>query len=115
MWFVKLVDVTMRANHGIYEQETILGNDFIVNISVGFEHGFITHLHESIDYVMLFNIAKKHMDVPTKLLEEVISNICMDVEQQITNKKYLYISIQKVHPAFGKQVHASEVVLEKNY
>jgi 7,8-dihydroneopterin aldolase/epimerase/oxygenase len=113
MWYVKLVDVKMRANHGIFKQETILGNDFIVNISVGFKQHYITQLDESVDYSLLYAIAKKQMDIPTKLLEEVISNICKDIETQIPVLTYIKISIQKLNPAFGSQVTASEVVLEK--
>jgi 7,8-dihydroneopterin aldolase/epimerase/oxygenase len=115
MWFVKLNDVKMRAHHGVYEQEQIIGNDFIVNISVGFDANYIYHIDETIDYVRLYEIAKQEMDIPRKLLEEVISRIMMALEYEINNAKEIHISIQKVNPAFGKNVSNTEVVLVKQY
>jgi 7,8-dihydroneopterin aldolase/epimerase/oxygenase len=115
MWYVKLNNVLIRANHGVYEQEKILGNDFIVNISVGFEASEINHLHQTIDYVMLYNITKHEMEIPSKLLEEVIGRIMQTIEIQIPNAKEIFISIKKQHPAFGMQVSETEVCLQKYY
>jgi dihydroneopterin aldolase len=115
MWYVKLVNVKMRAKIGVYAEEQILGNDFLINVAIGFEGEKIMQLQQTIDYCMLYEIVAAQMQKPTPLLEEVINNIVEIFEKELPNKKEIIISIKKLNPAFGKQIAATEVVLEKKY
>jgi hypothetical protein len=36
-------------------------------------------------------------------------------EKELPNKKEIYLSIQKLNPAFGKAIAATEVVFQKHY
>jgi 7,8-dihydroneopterin aldolase/epimerase/oxygenase len=109
MWYIQLNNVLMRAHHGVYDEEKILGTDFIVNIKVGFEAGYINQMQQTIDYVLLYNIAETEMKQAKPLLEEVVSNIAKEIKAKIIYNS-LYISIQKLNPAFGKGVQSTEVI-----
>jgi dihydroneopterin aldolase len=115
MWYVKLVNVKMCAKIGVYAEEQILGNDFLINVAIGFEGEKIMQLQQTIDYCMLYEIVAAQMQKPTPLLEEVISNIVEIFEKELPNKKEIYLSIQKLNPAFGKAIAATEVVFQKHY
>jgi 7,8-dihydroneopterin aldolase/epimerase/oxygenase len=115
MWFIALKDCQFQAKHGVYKQEQILGNSFMVNIKIGFEGGFISDLVQSINYEQVYAIASKHMAHTRDLLEQVISHIIKEIEETSSGIKYAYISIQKLNPLFGKQIAATEVIFEKEY
>jgi 7,8-dihydroneopterin aldolase/epimerase/oxygenase len=115
MWYIQLKDCAFLARHGVYPQEKKLGNRFLVNIKLGFEGDFISEMHQTIDYELVYDIAKKCMDTPRPLLEEVISIIAKELKEQLPNVIYTYISIQKKNPLFGKQIGATEVIFENNY
>jgi dihydroneopterin aldolase len=54
---VGLHNIRMRGYHGIYEHEKINGNDFIINVEVGFESDDqIVDLHQTINYETVLNI-----------------------------------------------------------
>ena len=84
MWYVKLVNVKMCAKIGVYAQEQILGNDFLINVAIGFEGEKIMQLQQTIDYCMLYEIVAAQMQKPTPLLEEVISNIVEIFEKELS-------------------------------
>jgi 7,8-dihydroneopterin aldolase/epimerase/oxygenase len=114
MWYIQLKDCEFLAKHGVYAQEKKLGNRFLVNIKLGFDGAFITEMEQTIDYELVYAIAKECMNEPKNLLEEVISIIAQEIEQQLPLVRYLYISIQKKNPLFGKQIGATEVIFEKH-
>jgi 7,8-dihydroneopterin aldolase/epimerase/oxygenase len=115
MWQIKLNNIKFIAKHGVFAQEQILGNTFIVNIAVGFEKQKIETLDDTIDYVIVFDIVQKSMLHTEALLETVIQNIVAGIETTFTEIKLLDISIKKQSPYFGKNIQSSEVVFSKNY
>ena len=92
-----------------------MGNHFVVNIKVGIDDVLINSINDTIDYSILLRIIQDFFKTPTPLLETLV----YDIEKQILNEckglKYLYLSIQKLHPPLQAVVKSSEVILEKNY
>ncbi len=115
MWTIQIKNAAFFAHHGVYEQETKLGNHFIVNVKVGFEAAVITTMQQTIDYVTIYNLVQAQMLATKKLLEEVVSCLAKEIQDLFPQIKTLQISIEKKHPAFGKDIEATVVGFEKNY
>jgi len=113
--FVALNNIELKAGHGLYPEEKILGNHFVVNIKVGVDDIIVNSINDTIDYSILLRIIQDFFKAPTPLLETLV----YEIEKQILNEckglKYLYLSIQKLHPPLQAVVKSSEVILEKNY
>jgi dihydroneopterin aldolase len=92
-----------------------LGNRFVVNIKVGIDDVIINSINDTIDYSVLLSIVQDFFKTPTPLLETLVYEIEKQILIECKGLKYLYLSIQKLHPPLQAVVKSSEVILEKKY
>lgn len=85
--------------HGLYPEEKKLGNNYAVDIDIDFspKQGVIDQLDQTIDYVQVYAIVKKWMEIPTPLLETLVGKIADDIllVQHLANK--VFVKITKLH------------------
>lgn len=100
MLSIHLHKVIIHAYHGVYAEEMVLGNDFLVDVSVDYRPSKypITTIEDTIDYVALYDLVKKRMTIATPLLETVASEIALEILAQFSHSETVKISIQKQHP-----------------
>jgi len=102
--------------HGLYPEEKKLGNNYAVEIDIDFmpKQGVIDQLDQTIDYVHVYAIVKKWMEIPTPLLETLVGKIADDIllSQLLVNT--VFVKITKHHlpiPSFEGNV---SVKIEKS-
>ncbi len=96
---IHLNHIHFHAFHGLYEEEKILGNDYIIDASVHFkEKDLITSIDKTINYVSIYNIIKTRMEIPALLLETVVMDIGSEIYKHFPNIGSVKISIKKMHP-----------------
>ncbi len=97
---VQLHQIKFHSFHGIHEEEKILGNDYVIDVSVEFHENtpVITSIHETINYAEIYRIIKMRMEIPTPLLETVLMEIGSEIHEQFPQLRSINISIKKVHP-----------------
>lgn len=97
---VQLHNLLFTAYHGIFEEEKILGNEYIVDALMEFheKQDVISHIHDTINYVTIYEIIKKRMAIPTQLLETVVMETGNEIHREFPYLKSISISIKKVHP-----------------
>ena len=110
---VCLHNIRFFANHGLFPEETILGNWFVVNVSV--EGDFLNTndadtITNTINYQKLHEIVTEEMNETSKLLEDIINRIAKRIELLSSQIEAFQISIKKENPPLGGQVEASEVI-----
>ena len=97
---IHLNNVELYGYHGVYKEEQIIGNTFIVNLSVEFipEVTKINKITDTIDYVELYDIAKQRLQTPTALLETIAEDIASSIFAKfpIAQKVILEITKTKV-------------------
>ena len=85
--------------HGLYPEEKKLGNNYAVEIDMVFnpKQGLIDQLDQTIDYVNVYAIVKKWMEIPTPLLETLVGKIADDIlfSQPLANT--VFVKITKLH------------------
>ena len=96
---INLNKMLFFSHHGIHDEETIIGTDFEMDVSVSFqEEGKIHSLDDTINYVAIYNIIKVHMKKPSKLLESVAMKVAEDIRNLDNRIKTINISISKLNP-----------------
>jgi len=100
----------------LYEEERVLGNDFIIDLDVKYHPASlpIQQIEETINYVSLYELVKKHMQVATPLLETVISNMALDILAQFSLCEEVHIAIRKMHPPIAQFTGATGVSISLN-
>jgi dihydroneopterin aldolase len=94
---IYLQDIHFYGYHGMYEEEKIVGNTFIVDLYVDFKptHSIVQHIHETIDYVTIFEIVKARMAIATPLLETLIGELAQTMLDQFPIITTVFIKITK--------------------
>ena len=80
MFTIRLNKMKFFAYHGVHEEEIVVGTDFEVSVSITFDAPEkIMELHETINYVAVFEIVRQHFEIPEKLLETLAENITQEI------------------------------------
>jgi len=100
---VGLTDARFFAYHGYYPEEQSLGNEFTVTIHVAFDKhvGGQDNLQDTVNYELLYNIAKTEMQQPRKLLETVAESMLNRVRADFPFVSGIEVSVTKHNPPFG--------------
>lgn len=109
---VALEGIEFHAFHGVFSEEKKLGNRFTVDIHVetDFKKAMLhDDLSETVDYSILYKIAKSHMEEPVKLLEHLGHLMVQDILKTYPALKQVDIIIKKHNPALGGVVNYSVV------
>lgn len=114
---VRLSDLLFNAFHGIHEEEKILGNEYLVNVSVAFQEKeeVIEHIHDTVNYAGIYNIIKKRMSIPTPLLETIVMQAGNEIHALYPDLRSISISIKKMHPPIEGMQGAAEVSWHKEF
>ncbi|MGI9546166.1 MAG: dihydroneopterin aldolase [Flavobacteriaceae bacterium] len=113
---IEISDIRLFACHGCLKEESIIGSDYSVDLSVWGDLGKAAdsdNLVDTIDYVHLHNIVKEEMEIPSKLLEHVSSRIIARTFKEIITVEEVCISVAKINPPIGGDVASVKVVLCK--
>lgn len=98
-----LEDLRFYAFHGVFEHERKDGNEYIINLTVDYNFTETCKFSEddikdTISYVALFEIVKKEMDSPKRLLEKVAISIIDSIKAEFSNAVRVLCKITKVQP-----------------
>ena len=99
MYKVQLHNLEFFAFHGLYEEERIVGNKFIVDLEVVIDDfSEFKTIEDTINYVSLFELIKLKMNQPVDLLEILAMQIIDEVYLMNNKISSASISIKKVSP-----------------
>jgi len=99
LYKVQLHDLEFFAFHGLYSEERIIGNKFIVNLEVVIdEFPEFKTIEDTVNYVSLFEVIRKIMNHPVNLLEKLAMQIIEEVHLMNNRIDSITISIKKVSP-----------------
>jgi dihydroneopterin aldolase len=96
---VHLHNLLFAGYHGVHDEERVLGNTYELNIDATVdakEH--ITQLHQTADYVAIYEIVKKRMLLPSALLETVAQDLADLIHIYDNRIKSVSVSIKKLNP-----------------
>ncbi len=97
---IHLNNLKFYCYHGILEEEKTLGNEFELSAEIDFfeESDVINSIHETINYVDVYEIINHRMSIPSVLLETVIMDIGNSIKKKYDNIRSLFINLKKLHP-----------------
>lgn len=100
------------AYHGVGEQETIVGNDFIIDlrlktdITLAAETDDVTN---TVSYADVYEAVKEEMAIPSKLLEHVCGRIVERLFRDFPTVESIDLKLSKRNPPMGADIEAAGV------
>jgi dihydroneopterin aldolase len=100
---VQLEDLRFFSFHGLYPEERILGNSYLLSVSVAksLSQEIMDDISKTMDYGLIYQICAKVMGEPVDLLETVCQRIAEQVRVQFPDFLNIEISLSKEHPPMG--------------
>ncbi len=113
---IKLHDMQFYAYHGVLEQETKVGNNFVVNICITADllrACKTDNVDDTISYAHVFELVKKEMEQPSKLLEHVAMRIYKSIQIAFPQILSLEVRLAKNNPPIQGEVKYAEVIISQ--
>lgn len=114
---VQLHHLIFNSFHGIHEEEKIIGNEYVVDVSIEFHEltEVIRHIDETVNYATIYKIIKLKMQIPTPLLETIAMEAGNQIYREFPEIKSITISIKKMHPPIEGLQGSAGVVWCRHY
>ena len=117
MGIIKVENIRIFAHHGCLEEETIIGSNYRVDVSVRAnlnKSAQTDALSDTVDYVTLNAVVVEEMRCSSKLLESVVQRIINRIFVVCLEVEWAWVSVSKLNPPIGGDVEKVTVVLEQN-
>ncbi|MFX0556048.1 dihydroneopterin aldolase [Maribacter sp. CXY002] len=104
---VQVENIKAYAYHGCLAEETRIGSDYLVNVTVEADlskAALTDALKDTVDYVHINKIVKEEMAIPSKLLEHVAKRISDRIFVEIPMVLESSISVSKISPPINGDV-----------
>ncbi len=112
--YIYLRDVRFHAFHGVMPQERKVGADFTVSIRVSADIAKAVESDEvadTLNYAALYDVVKREMEIPSKLLEHVAGRIGQAVMEQFPTVGSIDVKLTKLNPPMGADSKGAGVEL----
>lgn len=112
-----LLDLRFFAHHGWYEEETRMGQTFLVNAWISYPEppAAIIRLTDTIDYTAIHSILVAQMNQPRKLLEELAQSTLTEIQTRFPQVRQIRLQIEKVSPPVAGFNGRLGITLERSF
>jgi 7,8-dihydroneopterin aldolase/epimerase/oxygenase len=107
MGLIALEGMRFHAYHGFYDEEQVMGNDYILDVHITTDNSMATltgDLYQTINYETVYEICKIVMRKKAKLLETITERIANDIKFQFEKVQEVKVRLKKVNPPLGGHV-----------
>lgn len=117
MYTISLQNLEFYAYHGYYQEENLIGTNFIVDIHVKIEDKQLNNgeLSQTVNYEIIFNIVKLRMNIKYKLLEQFVKDVHDDILSNFKFAKSIEVIIRKKKVPINGMIGESVVKYHKEY
>lgn len=112
---IALEDVIFYAHHGLFDEETIVGKRFEVNLAVETDFSLTADedkIEGTVNYVALYDLVKEEVGKPSKLIEHLAGRIVKRIKNEFAEVQKVHIKISKLNPPISGEVGKVSVEME---
>jgi dihydroneopterin aldolase len=113
---IQIENMEFYSFHGHYKEERIVGNKFLVDLTIETDMNNprqTDNLKDAVNYQHVYEIVKKQMDVKSHLLEHIAGRILEALYNEIDGIDKATVKISKLNPPMGGKIGSVSVVLSK--
>ena len=97
---IELNSIRFFAEHGMYEEEKRVGNEFEVDVSIACESPkeLVTSIEQTVDYTEVYRILQEEFAKRQFFIETVAKKVADKLKHQFPEIETVKISIRKLNP-----------------
>lgn len=104
---IKINGIYIYAYHGCLPEETKIGGEYIVDVEMltNVDTSYKSDdLKDTIDYCTIYEIVKKEMAIPSKLIEHVCKRLFDSIKNQFKTIEKIKVCVTKIKPPMNGNV-----------
>lgn len=116
MGLIQIENMEFYAFHGHYKEEQIVGNKFIVDLTIETDMTVPSksdNLKDAVNYQKAYQIVKTEMEKKSYLLENIAGRILDALYSQMTGIAKARIKVSKMNPPMGGKIGSVSVIIER--
>jgi len=116
MGLIQIENMEFYAFHGHFREEQIVGNRFIVDLTIETDMAVPSksdNLKDAVNYQKAYQIIKTEMEKKSYLLENIAGRILDALYSQMTGILKARIKVSKMNPPMGGKIGSVSVVIER--
>jgi len=113
---IHLEDMEFYAFHGHFKEEQIVGNRFLVNLTLKTDMekaGQSDQLDDALNYQTAYEIVQEEMNKKSHLLEHIARRILDALYQRFDTLEHAHIKVSKMNPPMGGKMNSVSVTMER--
>ncbi len=110
--FIHITDIRLHARHGVLPQEQLTGNDYSIDIRIGYDISRAMqsdNVDDTLNYAEVYNTIKEEMLKPSKLIEHVAGRIANRLIGEHPLISTITLRITKQNPPMGADCQGAGV------
>ena len=104
MGLIRIEDMEFYAFHGHYREEQIVGNHFLVDVTIETDTdkaGKSDELRDTLNYQTAYLVVKREMETTSNLLEHIATRILDALYNELTGINKATVKVSKLNPGNG--------------
>ncbi len=114
---ISLHNIRLKAFHGCLPEETIIGGNYQVDVRIKTDFADAAHkddLNRTVDYCQVYDIVRREMAIPSKLLENVAQRIVNSLLHELRRINAVKVRVSKIAPPVNGDIEMVSVTLSGN-
>jgi dihydroneopterin aldolase len=116
MGLIHLEDMEFYAYHGHFKEEQIVGNQFIVNLTIQTnmdKPAESDNLKDALNYQTAYNIIEEEMKNKSHLLENIAKRILDTLYNHFDSIEKAKVKVSKMNPPMGGKMRCVSITMER--
>lgn len=116
MGLIQIEGMEFYAFHGHFKEEQIVGNRFLVDLTIETDMekpSSSDNLKDAVNYQAAYEIIKTQMEMKSHLLENIAGRILDAVFSELPGVKKATVKVSKMNPPMGGKINSVSVVMSR--
>lgn len=116
MGVIRIEDMEFYAFHGHYREEQIVGNHFMVDVTIETDTdraGKSDELRDTLNYQAAYLVVKKEMETTSNLLEHIATRILNALYAELDGIIKATVKVSKLNPVMGGRIGRVSVEVKR--
>lgn len=114
---IEIENMEFYAFHGHFKEEQVVGNKFLVTVSISTEVGAAAksdNLNDALDYQKVYKIIKDQMEIKSYLIENIADRILDALYRELGDKiLHIKLKLSKINPPLGGKIDKVSIIVER--
>jgi len=114
MGLIQIENMEFYAFHGHFKEERIVGNKFLVDLTIETDMKLPAesdNLKDAVNYQRVYEIIKAQMGLKSHLLEHIASRIIDSIYAELKGIEKITVKVSKMNPPMGGKIGSVSIVM----